>query len=71
MEIFLQTLTHYHITLLCTVKVHTIGRYNDHKESEIVPDLWNGYTVSIIFYKAMVCHIELIGPRLLYFFYDR
>ena len=39
------------ITLLCTVKVHTIGRYNDYKESEIVPDLWNGYTVSISFSK--------------------
>ena len=39
------------ITLLCTVKVHTVGRYNDYKESEIVPDLWNGYTISISFSK--------------------
>ena len=30
------------ITLLCTVKVHTVGRYNDREEPEIVPDLWNG-----------------------------
>ena len=35
------------ITLLCTVKVHTVGRYNDHEESQIVNDLLNGYTVSI------------------------
>ena len=39
------------ITLLCTVKVHTVGRYNDRKESEIVTGLWNGYTVNIKFSK--------------------
>ena len=39
------------ITLLCTVKVHTVGRYNDHEESQIVNDLLNGYTVSIPFSK--------------------
>ena len=39
------------ITLLCTVKVHIVGRYNDREEPEIVPDLWNGYTVSIGFSK--------------------
>ena len=39
------------LTLLCTVKVHTVGRYNDRKESEIVTGLWNGYTVSISFSK--------------------
>ena len=49
------------ITLLCTVKVHTVGRYNDREESEIVPDLWNGYTVSISFSKQWCVILDKLG----------
>ena len=49
------------ITLLCTFKVHTVGRYNDCEELEIVPDSWNGYTVSISFSKQWHVILDKLG----------
>ena len=49
------------ITLLCTVKVRTVGRYNDRKESEIVPDLWSGYIVSISISKQWHVILDKLG----------
>ena len=49
------------IILLCTVKDHTVGRHNDREESEIVPDLCTGYTVSISFSKQWCVILDKLG----------
>lgn len=35
------------ITLFCTSKVHTVGKYNGN-ETSVTPQIWNGYTVSLL-----------------------